>query len=77
MSTEGNDGLKPTRTGRYAVGIFIAFLTTFMVWGMMFSEFQMEEWERNVFIGLFAILFTAIKDYVTFVLRGRKDNDEE
>ena len=75
MSGEGNNGLKPTRIGRYGVGIFIAFLTTFMVYGMMHHQFEMEEWEQNVFIGLLAILGAAIKDFVTFVLKGRNDED--
>ena len=72
---EENNGLKPTRIGRYGVGIFIAALTGFMVYGMMFRQFDMEEWEQNVFIGLMAILGASIKDFVTFVLRGRNDED--
>ena len=72
---ENGNGLKPSRVGRYAVGGFIALLTTFLVYGMMFHKFAMEEWEQNIFIGLMAILGTAIKDFVTFVLRGRPEND--
>ena len=72
---EGNNGLKPTRVGRYAVGIFIALLTSFIVYGMMFHQLEMEEWETNVIIGLMAILGAAMKDFVTFVLRGRTDED--
>lgn len=72
---EGNNGLQPTRAGRYAVGIFIALLTGLMVFGMMFYQLELEEWEQNVIIGLMAILATAIKDFVTFVLRGRADED--
>ena len=40
MAENGN-GLKPSRVGRYAVGGFIALLTTFLVYGMMF-QFAME-----------------------------------
>ena len=69
------NGLKPTRVGRYAVGIFIALLTGFIVWAMMFHQLELEEWEQNVLIGLMAILGTAIKDFVAFVLRGRTDAD--
>ena len=76
MSAEGNNGgLKPTRVGRYGVGIFIAALTGLIVYGMMNHEFDMEEWEENSIIGLLAILGTAIKDFVSFVLRGRNDED--
>ena len=75
MNGEDNGGLKPTRAGRYWVGGFIALLTGFIVWGMMFYQLELEEWEQNVLIGLMAILSTAIKDFVTFVLRGRTDAD--
>ena len=75
MNAEGNNGLKPTRVGRYAVGIVIAVLTIFIVWGMMFHQLDLEEWEQNVIIGLMAILGASIKDFVTFVLRGRTDAD--
>ena len=45
-----NNGLKPTRVGRYFVGIFIAFLTTLIVYGMMFHRLELEEWEQNIII---------------------------
>ena len=75
MPDSPENGLKPTRTGRYAVGIVIALLTFFIVWGMMFHQLELEEWEQNVIIGLMAILAAAIKDFATFVLRGRTDED--
>ena len=75
MSAEGSNGLKPTRIGRYAVGIFIASLTGLIVYGLMFGKSGLEEWEQTVLIGLMAIMGTAIKDFVSFVLRGRTDED--